>query len=63
MNVKPIKLLLIEDNIGDSAIIRKMLEESENTTFEITHAPRLKNGLTSGNRKVRYNSFGFGFTR
>ena len=45
MNVKPIKLLLIEDNIGDSVIIRKMLEESENTTFELTHAPRLKNGL------------------
>lgn len=45
MNVKPIKLLLIEDNIGDSVIIRKMLDESETTTFELTHTQRLKNGL------------------
>ncbi len=45
LNVKPIKLLLIEDNIGDSVIIRKMLDESENTTFELTHTQRLKNGL------------------
>ena len=41
MNIKPIKVLLIEDNIGDYQIILRMLDKSENTNFELTHVPRL----------------------
>ncbi len=45
MNNKPIKVLLIEDNIGDYQIILRMLDKSENTKFELTHVPRLNTGL------------------
>lgn len=45
MNNKPIKVLLIEDNIGDYQIILRMLDKSENTEFELTHVPRLNAGL------------------
>ena len=31
MNNKPIKVLLIEDNIGDYQLILKMLDKSENS--------------------------------
>ena len=45
MNLQPIKVLLIEDNKGDSAIILEMLKESDNAHFEPIHTPRLKAGL------------------
>jgi two-component system sensor histidine kinase UhpB len=46
MNLEPIKVLLIEDNRGDSAIILGMLKKSEIAQFELTHTPRLKAGLS-----------------
>jgi DNA-binding response OmpR family regulator len=45
MNNKPIKVLLIEDNIGDYQLILRMLDKSENTEFELTHVSRLSAGL------------------
>ena len=45
MDTEPIKVLLIEDNIGDYELILKMLDKSENTKFELTHTPRLSTGL------------------
>ena len=45
MNNKPIKVLLIEDNIGDYQLILRMLDKSENTEFELTHVPILSAGL------------------
>ncbi|WP_052374270.1 response regulator [Methanobacterium sp. SMA-27] len=45
MDTKPIKVLLIEDNIGDYQIILRMLDKSENTKVELTHVPRLSTGL------------------
>jgi DNA-binding response OmpR family regulator len=46
MNLQPIKVLLIEDNKGDSAIILEMLKESDNAQFELIHTPLLKAGLS-----------------
>ena len=37
MTVEPIKVLLIEDNIGDYELILRMLHNSENAKFELTH--------------------------
>jgi len=45
MNNKPINVLLIEDNVGDYQMIIRMLDESENVNFELTHVPRLVTGL------------------
>ncbi len=45
MNVYPIKVLLIEDNIGDYELILRMLDKSENAKFELTHTQRLISGL------------------
>ena len=47
MTVKPSKVLLIEDNPGDVRLIREMLSESKNISFEIEHADRLSSGLES----------------
>lgn len=41
MSIRPIKLLLVEDNPGDANLLRLMLEETESTQFEIAVAPRL----------------------
>ncbi len=40
-----IKILLIEDNPGDYLILKKMLKETEYTTFKLTHSLKLKDGL------------------
>ena len=40
-----IKILLVEDNPGDSLIIREMLKETEYTQFKLTHSPKLIDGL------------------
>lgn len=45
MTVKPIKVLLIEDNPGDVRLLREILSESKNISFEIEHADRLSSGL------------------
>jgi DNA-binding response OmpR family regulator len=45
MGIKPIKVLLIEDNTGDYEIILRMLDKSENAEFELTHTTRLVSGL------------------
>lgn len=47
MNSKPIKILLIEDNREDAVIIREMLKETANISFELNHVDRLKNGFES----------------
>jgi DNA-binding response OmpR family regulator len=45
MNNKPIKVLLIEDNIGDYQLILRMLDKSETNKFELIHVSRLNAGL------------------
>lgn len=47
MNNKPIKILLIEDNREDAIIIREMLKETSNISFELEHVDRLKTGFES----------------
>jgi DNA-binding response OmpR family regulator len=47
MNSKPIKILLIEDNREDAVIIREMLKETLNISFELKHVDRLKTGFES----------------
>lgn len=39
------KILLIEDNPGDARLIREMLSEQSNISFDIRHAERLSEGL------------------
>ena len=41
MTLRPIKLLLVEDNPGDANLLRLMLEEPGSAQFEIAVAPRL----------------------
>lgn len=45
MNVKCIRVLLIEDNQGDALLIRKMLKEVKTTRFKVKHAEKLNQGL------------------
>ena len=45
MDIEPIKVLLIEDNVGDCELILKMLDTSEKAEFELTHTSRLTSGL------------------
>lgn len=45
MKNKPIKILLIEDNLEDAIIIREMLKETSNISFELLHVDRLKTGF------------------
>ena len=40
-----IRVLLIEDNIGDSRLIREMLSEAKDVSFALKHAERLQAGL------------------
>lgn len=42
---KPIKILLVEDNPGDSRLIREMLAEAMGVTFDLEYADRLQAGL------------------
>ena len=42
---KSIRVLLIEDNIGDSRLIREMLSEAKDVSFALKHAERLQAGL------------------
>jgi DNA-binding NarL/FixJ family response regulator len=45
MKNKPINILLIEDNIEDAILIREMLKETPNLSFELNHVDRLKTGF------------------
>ncbi len=45
MNLKPIKVLLIEDNPADTDFIREMLSEIKRHPFNLEHAERLSSGL------------------
>ena len=45
MDNKPIKALLVEDNPGDSRLIREMLAEARGVTFELKHVDRLQAAL------------------
>ena len=42
---KSIRVLLIEDNIGDSRLIREMLSEAKDVSFDLKYAERLQVGL------------------
>lgn len=47
MKNKPINILLIEDSLEDAIIIREMLRETSNVSFELEHVDRLKTGIES----------------
>ena len=53
MTIKPIKVLLIEDNLGDFELILRMLDKSENVKFELSHTQKLGSGL----RLLEMNKF------
>ena len=40
-----LRALLIEDDLGDADLLREMLADEKNPSFEIVHAARLKEGL------------------
>jgi DNA-binding NarL/FixJ family response regulator len=45
MNKQIIKILLIEDNPGDTKSIKEMLKEANNNLYEIVHTSRLDDGI------------------
>ena len=45
MENKQVNVLLIEDNLADTILIREMLKESRKTEFKLYNARRLKEGL------------------
>lgn len=45
MNSKCIKVLLIEDNLGDAVLIQEMLREVNTTNFKVKHAQILSDGI------------------
>lgn len=45
MDGRPIRVLLVEDNPGDTRLIQEMLSEAGETVFELQHAGRLSEGL------------------
>lgn len=45
MQIKPIKVLLIEDSNEDAIIIREMLNETPKIPFQLTYVNRLKTGF------------------
>ncbi|MGB3635038.1 MAG: response regulator [Rubrobacteraceae bacterium] len=40
-----VRILLIEDNLGDARLVQILLDEAENPRFEITHAESLEDAL------------------
>ncbi len=45
MKKHPIKILLVEDNPGDARTIREMLNDTDNTHYDIYQTSRLDEGL------------------
>ncbi|HOI72384.1 MAG TPA: response regulator [Methanobacterium sp.] len=43
--MKPIKILIVEDNQGDARLITEMLKEVSDLDFDVSHAMRLDEGL------------------
>jgi len=43
--LKPIKILIVEDNQGDARLITEMLKEVSDLDFDVSHAMRLDEGL------------------
>ena len=43
--MKPIKILIVEDNQGDARLITEMLKEASDLDFDISHVMRLDEGL------------------
>lgn len=43
--MKPIKILIVEDNQGDARIITEMLKEANDLDFDASHVMRLDEGL------------------
>jgi len=41
MQSRTIRLLIVEDNPGDAALLRRMLAAFDEALFEVEHAPRL----------------------
>jgi two-component system cell cycle sensor histidine kinase/response regulator CckA len=45
MNDGPIRILLVEDNLGDARLVKEALAEIRSTSLEFVHAIRLSDGL------------------
>jgi DNA-binding response OmpR family regulator len=45
MKKQSIKILLVEDNLGDAVSINEMLTESNEFDYEVTHTTRLDEGI------------------
>ena len=45
MRKLPIKILLVEDNRGDAISIQEMLNETDDTYYDVFHTTRLDDGL------------------
>ena len=45
MEKKSIKILLVEDNLGDAVSINGMLAESDELDFDVKHTTRLDDGI------------------
>ena len=43
--MKCIKVLLIEDNLGDAVLIQEMLKDVKTTNFQVKHAQILSEGI------------------
>ncbi len=41
----PLKILLIEDNLGDERMARELLAEAERSAFEVRTASRVNDGI------------------
>ena len=54
MSVKPIKVLLVEDNPGDARLVRELLSDVESPKFQVTHIEQL-NELERSLDKTRYD--------
>ena len=54
MNSLPIKVLLVEDNLGDARLLKESLKEQEGSPFELVHVDRLSEAL----RVLGLDSFG-----
>ena len=47
----PIKMLLVEDNLGDARLVYEGLTEALVTDFQVTHVRRLREALTWGGER------------